>query len=676
MQYDGCAEHNFTLQSIIQDARRKQKQAAIAWLDLRNAFGAVPHAAIFNALEWTGLHADSIAVIRRLYRGSYTRVRGEHGATNEIPVRAGVKQGCPLSPIVFNITLEPLLHALARTANYYELEGQKFNVLAYADDLAIIGADREALQRLLNTTKTIAAWSGLQFNARKCATLHVDGRRRSAIGTTFKLGAENLRALSQEEWYEHLGVPTGFSTFSSGEDVLEQMQQHLSRVDESLLAPWQKIDAVNTFIVPQVEFHLKNGNVAKKILHRFDKQVKRSVKKWAHLPQRASAEVLYLSYKEGGFNILPAAVLADIGQVVHAHRLLTSKDRATAELSRATLADVVRKRVGHEPNTEEIVGFINFGTSGDLGKPANDITTTWSRLRTAVRRLKPKINLQLGLDELTVDNAPVSRENAESSLRAAARRFYKERLLRKPDQGKVFGVTTQNSASNHFLRQGGFTRFAEWKFIHRARLNVLPLNGSRPFGSGDKRCRRCGQHDETLPHVINHCKPHLNAITKRHDSIVQRLITAAKKPADGALYANQPIPEYDGQERPVIVIIDNREKTAAIIDIAVPFENRTEAFQTTRQLKKDKYAALAEHFRAKGFRTTVDAFIVGSLGGYCSRNWTALAALKVNKKYAVLMKRLMVSDTIRWSRDIYVKHITGHRQYQDAGPAPAATALE
>ncbi|XP_026465938.1 uncharacterized protein LOC113369394 [Ctenocephalides felis] len=438
------------------------------------------------------------------------------------------------------------------------------------------------------------------------------------------------------------------------------MQQHLSRVDESLLAPWQKIDAVNTFIVPQVEFHLKNGNVAKKILHRFDKQVKRSVKKWAHLPQRASAEVLYLSYKEGGFNILPAAVLADIGQVVHAHRLLTSKDRATAELSRATLADVVRKRVGHEPNTEEIVGFIKFGTSGDLGKPANDITTTWSRLRTAVRRLKPKINLQLGLDELTVDNAPVSRENAESSLRAAARRFYKERLLRKPDQEK----------------QGGFTRFAEWKFIHRARLNVLPLNGSRPFGSGDKRCRRCGQHDETLPHVINHCKPHLNAITKRHDSIVQRLITAAKKPADGALYANQPIPEYDGQERPDIVIIDNREKTAAIIDIAVPFENRTEAFQTTRQLKKDKYAALAEHFRAKGFRTTVDAFIVGSLGGYCSRNWTALAALKVNKKYAVLMKRLMVSDTIRWSRDIYVEHITGHRQYQDAGPAPAATALE
>ncbi|XP_026476641.1 uncharacterized protein LOC113382511 [Ctenocephalides felis] len=356
--------------------------------------------------------------------------------------------------------------------------------------------------------------------------------------------------------------------------------------------------------------------------------------------------------QRGRIHILPAAVLADIGQVVHAHRLLTSKDRATSELSRATLADVVRKRVGHEPNTEEIVGFINFGRSGDLDKPANDITTTWSRLRTAVRRLKPKINLQLGLDELTVDNAPVSRENAESSLRAAARRFYKERLLRKPDQGKARRL-------HQIRRVEIYSSSAAQRFTTERESSI---------GSGDKRCRRCGQHDETLPHVINHCKPHLSAITRRHDSIVQRLITAAKKPADGALYANQPIPEYDGQERPDIVIIDNKEKTAAIIDIAVPFENRTEAFQTTRQLKKDKYAALAEHFRAKGFRTTVDAFIVGSLGGYCSRNWTALAALKVNKKYAVLMKRLMVSDTIRWSRDIYVEHITGHRQYQDAGP--------
>lgn len=56
------------------------------------------------------------------------------------------------------------------------------------------------------------------------------------------------------------------------------------------------------------------------------------MKKWANLPQRASAEVvLHVSYKQGGFNTLPAAVLSDIGQVVNDHLLLASKDQTTSE---------------------------------------------------------------------------------------------------------------------------------------------------------------------------------------------------------------------------------------------------------------------------------------------------------------------------------------------------------
>ena len=43
MSKDGCHEHNFTVQSVITDAKRKRKRCAIAWLDLRNAFGSVPH---------------------------------------------------------------------------------------------------------------------------------------------------------------------------------------------------------------------------------------------------------------------------------------------------------------------------------------------------------------------------------------------------------------------------------------------------------------------------------------------------------------------------------------------------------------------------------------------------------------------------------------------------------
>lgn len=60
-------------------------------------------------------------------------------------------------------TLEPLLHALARTTDHYKKEGQMFNILANADGLALIGSDRKGLKRLLNTTESSQCdWNDLQ----------------------------------------------------------------------------------------------------------------------------------------------------------------------------------------------------------------------------------------------------------------------------------------------------------------------------------------------------------------------------------------------------------------------------------------------------------------------------------------------------------------------------------
>ncbi|XP_026477743.1 uncharacterized protein LOC113383708 [Ctenocephalides felis] len=528
-----------------------------------------------------------------------TKIKSSNGMTEEIPIRAGVKQGCPLSPIIFNLALEPLLRTLKESEETYKVGSQKVNVLAYADDIVLVATSESGLQKLLDLTLEISDWAGLKFNPNKCATLHVDGKNHAASPTKFRLGSNELKSLTSEESYEYLGDPTGFQTFRSAEDVIENMMKHLDRIDKAPLAPWQKFDAVNTFIVPQIEFHLRNGSVAKKALNSYDKKVKKCAKKWANLPQRASAEILYIPYKEGGFNMLPTSVLADIAQIVHATRIMTSRDEALAKSSLDALKEVVRKRTGTEPTTQLMTEYLNSSFEGVLGKPANDITSVWSRVRAAVRRLKMKINVRLELEALYVDDEKVERKNAEMKLRTAARKFYLKQLLAKPDQGKAFDIISAYNSSNHFMRDGKFTRFAEWRFVHRARLNVVPLNGCRRHGQGDKKCRRCGDSNETLPHVLNHCRPHFTTMTKRHDAIVNRLVKAAKKPDDGIIYQNQQIPGYSGLERPDIVIVDEGKKEVKIVDVTVAFENKKAAFEKARAEKIRKYSALAEYFKKK-----------------------------------------------------------------------------
>ncbi|EMP29110.1 hypothetical protein UY3_13784 [Chelonia mydas] len=88
----------------------------------------------------------------------------------------------------------------------------------------------------------------------------------------------------------------------------------------------------------------------------------------------------------------------------------------------------------------------------------------------------------------------------------------------KTDQGKAFEVKCKWDASNHFLPGGSFTQFANWKFIHRARLNCVPLNRAVRHRNWDKQCRKLGYANETL-RMQSHSLKYFN---KRSFSYLQR----------------------------------------------------------------------------------------------------------------------------------------------------------
>jgi len=200
--------------------------------------------------------------------------------------------------------------------------------------------------------------------------------------------------------------------------------------------------------------------------------------------------------------------------------------------------------------------------------------------------------------------------------------------------------------------------------MNKYRLDVVPLNGCRRFGSGDKRCRRCGYKNETLPHVLCHCPPHQKAATLRHNNVQNRLLKAIP-PALGVVTVNKKVLGSTSNLRPDIVIRDESQKRVIMIDVTCPFENGSDSFVEARAEKRQKYDAICSDLRRSGYQVFSDAFIIGALGSWDPKNERILNICHINKRYALLMRKLMVSDTIKWSRDIYVEHVSGVQQYTD-----------
>ena len=155
----------------------------VSWLDIRNAFGSVPHDAIFTTLLHMGFPVNLVSFIRNAYTNATTEIKTDDGVTDSVPINSGVKEGCPMSPILFNLSLEVVLRAVKKAAadqprGRCTHHGKDVPILAYADDLVIVARHENHLQMLLDKASTAADAAGLCFRPDKCASLSFTNSKR------------------------------------------------------------------------------------------------------------------------------------------------------------------------------------------------------------------------------------------------------------------------------------------------------------------------------------------------------------------------------------------------------------------------------------------------------------------------------------------------------------------
>ena len=148
---------------IIEKAREFQKNIYFCFTDYTKFFDCMDHNKLWKILKEMGLSDHLTCLLRNLYASQEATVRTGHG------IRKGVRQGCILSPCLFNLYAEYIMRnaGLEEAQAGIKIARRNINHLRYADDTTLMAESEEELKSLLMKVKEESEHVSLKLNIQK-----------------------------------------------------------------------------------------------------------------------------------------------------------------------------------------------------------------------------------------------------------------------------------------------------------------------------------------------------------------------------------------------------------------------------------------------------------------------------------------------------------------------------
>ena len=282
------------MEEIIRDIKNKKRTLHIAFFDLADAFGSVPHDLIHHTLNRNHFPQPVQEYFKNLYSCTKSKVVTKNFQTDPFSFRNGVTQGDPMSPIIFILTFQPILDFLIKSEKFgIQIKDQRVITLPYADDFCLITSDMRTHQWLINEINSHIQSMGMQLKPSKCRSFSIKSGKPSVV--PFNIEDKLIPSIANEE-QKFLGKVIFFSGKSKDtfEYFREIFQNKLSNIDSAMVRGENKMWMYQHYFLPSIRFLLTIHDITVTDLKKLDAITHRFMKSWSGVPSSGTNLIFHM----------------------------------------------------------------------------------------------------------------------------------------------------------------------------------------------------------------------------------------------------------------------------------------------------------------------------------------------------------------------------------------------
>jgi hypothetical protein len=244
-----------------------------------------------------------VNLIEKMYKDCNTKIKAPNNEGVEIKILRGVKQGDPLSPLLFNLCLGPLIEMIeSQTSGINVNNGRKVSILAFADDIVVLGENKGDAQRQVDILHGYLRSLGMKISSEKSLTFQVVSKKDTWFVKDPEIGIESdkIPTVDPDEAFRYLGAKMGPWRGVHCGVIVPELLSVVKRVRKLPLKPCQKPELLTKYIFPRYIYHLLISPPSDSTLKLLDSEVRQQIKAIFHLMPSTATGFFYTPKACGG----------------------------------------------------------------------------------------------------------------------------------------------------------------------------------------------------------------------------------------------------------------------------------------------------------------------------------------------------------------------------------------